>query len=127
MGELTKGQVQELVERYIRRSIERLDSVFKDHPDKPYDDPQSLHWCIDGLSVVRQDVIDNMNLGDYSMLEGAIDAFLKENGIDKTDKQSPAYRQLCLAVHKAETQLIPIQQQHLQVIPSDKSVFLLYL
>jgi integrase len=116
MGKLSEDQVQQLVRLYIRQSVERLDKVFEvdDDQQRPYDDPESLQGYINGLSVIREDLIHNLSLGDFSMLENAIETFLKENGVDEVDKQSPAYRRLCIEVHKAETQLIPIQQQHMK-------------
>jgi hypothetical protein len=116
MGKLSENQIQQLVVKYIKHSVERLDKVFEvgDDQQRPYDDPPSLQSYIEGLSTVREDLIHNLRLGDFSMLKSSIDAFLKENGIDEVDKQSPAYRKLCVAVHKAETQLLPIQQQHMQ-------------
>jgi integrase len=116
MGKLSEDQIQQLVVKYIKQSVERLDKVFEvgDDQQRPYDDPPSLQSYTEGLSTVREDLIHNLSLGDFSMLENAIETFLKENGVDEVDKQSPAYRRLCIEVHKAETQLIPIQQQHMR-------------
>ena len=65
--------------------------------------------------IIKEDLIINLNLGDYSMLESSIDNFLKENGITEVDKTSPEYRKLCLEIHKAESKIIPIQQKHMQL------------
>lgn len=116
MGRLSEDQIQQLVGKYIKQSVERLDSVFEvgDDQHRPYDDPPSLHSYIEGLATVRQDLINSLNLGDFSMLENSIDVFLKANGIDEVDKASPEYRKLCVQIHKAETRLIPLQQRHMK-------------
>lgn len=117
MGKLSEDQVQQLVVAYIKKSIEGLDGVFGQErdEDKPYVDPPSLFDYIQGLDTIKEDLMINLNLGDYSMLEGSIDTFLKENGITEVDKTSPEYRKLCIEIHKAEHKLIPIQQKHMQL------------
>ena len=116
MGTLSENQIQELVGQYIKNSIDGLDGMFggADEKSRPYDDPPSLFSYIKGLNAIREDLIVSLNLGDFSMLEDSVGKFLKVNGIDEVDKASPEYRKLCIEIHKAETKLIPIQQQHLR-------------
>jgi integrase len=117
MGELTQDQIQLLIGNYIKKSIADMDQVFLDQrgeEERPYQDIEGFNSYVSGLSSIREDLIANLNLGNFSMLEGAIDTFLKANGIDKVDKGSPEYHRLCVEIHKAESKLLPIQQQHMQ-------------
>jgi integrase len=101
---------------YIKKSIEGWDKAFEQggDEDRPYSDSETLYSYISDLASNRQELIVKINLGDFSMLEGNIDTFLKENGIDEVDKVSPTYRKLCVEIHKAETKLIPLQQRHMK-------------
>jgi hypothetical protein len=116
MGKLSENQIQQLVGVYIKKSIEELDKVFEggEGTYRPFDDPPSLFNYLKELGIKNEDLMINLNLGDFSMLEKSIDAFLKANGIDEVNKASPEYRRLCIEIHKAETKLIPIQQKHMQ-------------
>jgi hypothetical protein len=116
MGQLTEDQIQLLVGTYIKKSIEGWDRAFEQGggEDRPYSDPETFYSYISDLASIREELIIKLNLGDFSMLEGSIDTFLKENGIDEVDKESPEYRKMSAEIHKAEMKLLPIQQQHIQ-------------
>jgi integrase len=115
MGKLSEDQVQQLVGKYIKKSVAGMDEVFnQDGDQRPYFDEEGFHNYVDELTSIRGDLIAKLNIGNFSMLEGSIDTFLKENGIDEVDKGSPSYRKLCVEVHKAETKLIRIQKKHMQ-------------
>ena len=116
MVKLSEDQIQQLVGKYIKKSIDGWDKAFEQGGDEnlPYSDPETFQSYISDLASIRADLIFKLNQGDYSMLEGSIDTLLNENGIEVSDKASPEYRKLCVEVHKAETQLLPLQQQHMQ-------------
>jgi integrase len=123
MGELTQDQIQQLVDNYIKKSIADMDNLYDqgiEIPDSggdsapPFSDPEGFNSYINEPTGIREDLIYNLNRGDFSMLEKAIDAFLKASGIDQVDKTSPEYRKLCVEIHKAETKLLPIKQQHMR-------------
>ena len=117
MGKLSEGQVPELVGKFVKQSIERWDRALEDvgaEEIPPFDGPEGFYGHIDLLSAIRDDLVIELNRGNYQMLERSIQGLLKENGIEEVDKESPAYRRLAVAIHQAEAQLIPLQQQHLQ-------------
>jgi integrase len=123
MGDLTQDQIQQLVGNYIKKSIADMDNLYDqgiEIPDSggdsapPFSDPEGFNSHINERTGIREDLIYNLNRGDFSMLEKAIDAFLKASGIDQVDKTSPEYRKLCVEIHKAETKLLPIQQKHMR-------------
>jgi integrase len=114
MGKLSADQVQQLVGKYIKKSVEDMDEVFNQpEAQKPYLDLEGFHNYIGELPSIKDDLVASLNLGDFSMLEKSIGQFLRANGIDEVDKDSPEYRKLSIEVHKAETKLIPIQRQHM--------------
>jgi integrase len=113
--QLTQDQIRQLVADFIKKAVAEMDMVFSDQRDewdRPYQDAQGLRSYNSDLSGFREDLITNLNLGDFSMLESSINAFLLANGIEKIDKTSPAYHQLCVEIHKAQATLISIEQQH---------------
>ena len=116
MVKLSEIQIQQLVGKYIKGSIDGWDKAFEQDGDEnlPYSDLETFQSYISDLASIRADLIFKLNQGDYSMLEGSIDTLLNENGFEVSDKASPLYRKLCVEVHKAETQLLPLQRQHMQ-------------
>jgi hypothetical protein len=79
MGKLSENQVQQLVVAYIKKSIEGLDGVFDQGQNEklPYHDPPSFFSYLKEQDIIKEDLMINLNLGDFSMLEGSIDTFLK--------------------------------------------------
>ena len=96
MKELSNEKVKELIINYIREAIEAWD-----YP--PFDDEyggsaignaRDLMSYIDQLEFIKEDLVLNMNKGDYSMLESNVSELLKESGVDGIDKQFPSYKLL---------------------------------
>jgi integrase len=117
MGKLSEDQIQQLVGKYVKESIEGWDKAFepgRDEESMRYEDPRAFYSHVNELASIREDLIIELNKGNYSMLEDPIRILLKKNEVEEVDKQSPAYRKLCIEIHKAETRLLPIQQQHMQ-------------
>jgi integrase len=97
--------------------LEWLDRSFYEEWEKdsspPFVDDRTFHSYVDSLDDIRNGLIANLNLGDFSMLENIIADIIKKNEIDDVDKQSTLYRKLCAEIHKAEIKLIPIQKRHM--------------
>lgn len=112
LGKLSNDQIKELVHRYIKDSIESWDKAFYENRDeelpgfRPYE-------VIDFYEDIRQQLVDGLNFGDFSMFEQPIAEFLMENGVDEIDKESVEYRKLCAEIYKAESQLMPMHKKHM--------------
>jgi len=117
LNKLTDDQIKELIDQYIKQAIKSWDDLFYEDVDKdeyplPYVDESGLHGYVEDLDSIRDDLITNLNLCDFSMLKDSIHGLLKQNGIDDPDTGSPEYRKLCAEIHKAEIQLVPLQKKH---------------
>ena len=114
MNELPDEKVKAIVNKYIREAIDAWDSPPFDeaYGGYPIGNASDLNGYLDQLEYIREDLVLNMNKGDYSMLENYVSELLKESGIDEIDKQSLSYKKLCTELHKAEIKLIPFEQQH---------------
>ncbi|MGD8269281.1 MAG: hypothetical protein PVH69_03840, partial [Desulfobacterales bacterium] len=117
LNKLTDDQIKELIDQYIKQAIKSWDELFYEDVDKdeyplPYVDESGLHGYVEDLDSIRDDLITNLNLCDFSMLKDSIHGLLKQNGIDDPDTGSPEYRKLCAEIHKAEIQLMPLQKRH---------------
>lgn len=116
MGKLSDFKIQELVRQYILDSVARWDKKYLDvtrnnHPP-PYVDGSTFYSYYSDLGKLKDELIANMNRGDYSMLETPVTHLLKKNGI-LADKKSPVYRKFCIAIHEAEIKLLPLEQRHM--------------
>ena len=110
---LSNDLIKAIVEQYVRDSIKRLDQSFYEEWDDSYPPPladaKTFHSYVDSLDDIRDDLIANLNLGNFSMLENIVGDTIKKNGINEVDKHSLLYRKLCAEIHKAEIKLIPIE------------------
>ena len=116
MIQLSKDKIQDLIKQFIKKSIEKWEEkflgAFDDNDPPPYSDSQTFHSYYNELNSIKEDLILNMHLGDYSMLETTVDQLLKENGIE-ADKDSLEYRKFCIAIHDAQIKLLPLEQKHM--------------
>ena len=119
LSQLLDDQIQKLVHQFINTSIKDWDKrLYEDFDDEvnppPFDDARTLKSYIDSLDDIRQDLVDNLNLGNFWMLEESTDELLEKNGINHTSKSSIEYRKLCVEIHKAEIKLLPLEKRHMQ-------------
>jgi integrase len=115
---LTNDQIKVLIDQYIKDAIKSWDEQFYEDVDKdeyplPYVDEAGFHGYLQELDFIRDDLIANLNLCDFSMLRNSIHDLLKKNGIADPDTSSPEYRRLSAEIHKAEIQLIAFQKRHM--------------
>ena len=87
LSRLSDDQIQELVHRHIKTSIESWDKDFYEQRDE---NPPGLtaYDVIDIYDDLRKDLIDELNSGEFSMLEQSVDRLIKKNGINEIDKKS---------------------------------------
>lgn len=116
MVNLSDDQIKELVNNYIKQSLERINNLFNDEPEDdilPFTTESEFYSYLGELDGIKQDLIANLNMGNLVMLENAISDFLKKQGIKNVDKNSMEYRRLCVGIHQAEIKLLPIQKRHM--------------
>ena len=121
MGSLTQEQIEKLLSDYIHNSVQAWDKPlrpedfdFERNGPPPYQTAQELQEYIKTLDAVREDLVVEMNLGQCEILEQSVLRLLKRNGIDNVPPGSPEFQRLCYLIIKAEIQLLPLQQRHLQ-------------
>ena len=118
LKKMTDNQIKDLIDQYIKRAVKSWNESFYEDVDKdeyplPYVDENTFHGYLGDLDNIREDLVANLNLGDFSMLKASIHALLKTNGITDPDTNSPEYRKLSAEIHKAEIQLLPFQKRHM--------------
>ncbi|MBW2635100.1 MAG: hypothetical protein JRE14_13440 [Deltaproteobacteria bacterium] len=115
LSKLTDKKIKDLVHQYIKKSIDSLNEPFYASQDdyRPFDDGITFESYTNSLDSIRQDLITNLNLGDHTMLADTIETFLKDIGIGEINKESKGYRKLSAEIHKAEINLVQLQQQHM--------------
>jgi hypothetical protein len=118
LKKLTDDRIKVLIDQYIKEAIKSWDESFYEDIDKdeyplPYVDEDTFHCYLSDLDSIRDDLVTNLNLGDFSMLRNSIHDLLKRNGITDPDTNSPEYRRFSAEIHKAEIQLIPFQKRHM--------------
>jgi hypothetical protein len=115
LGKLSDDQIKQLVHQYIKNAIDSWDKYFYEEFDEKlyppqFTDARGFHEHLKFLDYFREDLIDCLNPGDFSMLKKSIIELLNKNGINHTDKSSLEYRRLCAEIHKTEIQLLPMEK-----------------
>ena len=112
---LSADQVRELVNNFIKESVERINNLFNDRSEDeilPYGNYPEFYSYINDLDSIRQELIANLNMDNFEMLEKEIVRFLKNQGITDIGKNSVGYRRLCVGIHQAQIKLLPIEIKH---------------
>jgi hypothetical protein len=115
MVNLSEDQVKKLVGTYIKQSLERINNLFNDEPEDdilPYTTESGFYSYLGELRGIEQDLIANLNMSNFEMLEKSISNLLKNQGIKDVDKSSMEYRRLCVDIFQAEIKLLPIEIRH---------------
>ena len=118
LSKLSDDQIQGLVHQYIKNEIEGWEKNFYEELDEeiyppPFTNAREFHSYVNSLDGIKEDLIANLSLGDFTMLERTINGLLKKNSINDIAKSSLGYRKLCAEIHKAGIQLMPMQKRHM--------------
>ena len=90
VAKLSDTQVLELVRKYIKSAIESWDRIFFEEPEEA--PPGSTAYeAFDFLDDVRDQLIDRMNRGDFSLLEQPVSELLKKSGLRGIKKDSLSF------------------------------------
>ncbi|MGA8181519.1 MAG: DUF6538 domain-containing protein [Desulfobacterales bacterium] len=112
---LSEEKIKELVNKFIKMSVQRINNLFKDGSGDdipPYGNYPEFYSYISDLDTFRQELIDNLNMGNWEILENEIIKFLNSQGIKDIDKSSVEYQRLCAGIHQAEIKLLSIEKRH---------------
>ena len=112
LSRLTDDQIQELVQKYIRNSIESWDRDFYEKPDDDHIGNTPFE-SIEFFDDIRDQFISELNAGDFRNIEDSVKDLLEKNRINGIDQGSLEYRKLCAEILKAEIQLMPLQKKHM--------------
>ena len=83
LKKLTDDRIKVLIDQYIKEAIKSWDESFYEDVDKdeyplPYVDEDTFHSYLRDLDGIRDDLVTNLNLGDFSMLKNSIHDLLKK-------------------------------------------------
>jgi hypothetical protein len=85
VSKLSDDQIKALVEQHIKNTLEWLDRSFyeewEEDSSPPFVDARTFHSYVGDLDDIREELIVNLNLGDFSMLENIVADIIKTNGI----------------------------------------------
>ena len=115
---LSANQIQEWIDKYLKdliKSYERPLPPFgtseEDMP--PFTDQETMNGYIRNLDIIKEEYILDRAMGVYSRIEESADSLLKDNGVEKIDKNSPSYWKLCEGLMLAEIKGIEFHKNHL--------------
>jgi len=112
---LPEDKIRELINNYIKQSVERINNLFDDRPGDdipPFGTIAEYDSYISDLDSIRHELIANLNIGNWEVLEDEIIKFLESQGIKDIDKNAVEYQRLCAGIHQAEIKLLPIEKRH---------------
>ena len=77
LSKLSDDPIKQLVHQYIKNAIDSWEKYFDEECDDefcppPFTDVRGFHEHLKFLDYFREDLIDCLNLGDFSMLENSI-------------------------------------------------------
>jgi len=96
--ELTDQQIQKMATKYLERVKATLDEPFgQDRGDRPYGDKASLNEYINGLADNKEDIRDEIAMGDYWRVKEAAVSLLSDFGVGANgiDEDSASFAKLC--------------------------------
>lgn len=96
--ELTDQQIQKMATKYLERVKATMDEPFgPDRGDRPYGDKASLNEYINGLADNKEDIRDEIAMGDYWRVKEAAVSLLSDFGVGANgiDEDSASFAKLC--------------------------------
>jgi hypothetical protein len=112
MNDLTDEKIQELVQQYLKKYIEGLETRHLDD-DSPIVTREDFHSYLGDLDSYKNDIIEYLGIGDYETVEKNVTLLLEENVIEGINKDSAAYVKLCRGVLRAQLQGIEIEKKQM--------------
>jgi hypothetical protein len=112
MNDLTDEKIQELVQQYLKKYIEGLETRHLDD-DSPIVTREDFHTYLGDLDSYKNDIIEYLGIGDYETVEKNVALLLEENAIEGINKDSAAYVKLCRGVLRAQLQGIEIEKKQM--------------
>jgi len=105
MDELSGFQIQEMLEEYIRRSLEDEEEMWI-NTNRPLN-PDEVSEGIEALEYVLSDLKEALASADHRHAERIADELLDEKGL-RLDKDSPTYKKFCREILKAQIEALEI-------------------
>lgn len=96
--ELTDQQIQKMATNYLERVKATLDEPFgPDRGDRPYGDKASLNEYIDGLADNKEDIRDEIAMGDYWRVKETAVSLLSDFVVsaNSIDEDNASFAKLC--------------------------------
>ena len=112
LTDLTDEQIQELVQQYLKKYIEGLETRHLDD-DSPIVTREDFHSYLGDLDSYKNDIIEYLGVGDYETVEKNVALLLEENAIEGINKDSAAYVKLCRGVLRAQLHGIEIEKKQM--------------
>jgi hypothetical protein len=92
LATLSDNQIPKLLESYIKSALESWDTAFYADPKEDPPGGRRPFEVLDIWDDLREDLIEELNMGEFDMLAQPIDALLARLGITDIDKASLEYR-----------------------------------
>jgi integrase len=125
LAELTDEKIQELVQQYLKKSIENLESRhYEEDPRGTIQDREDFTRYLGELDSIKDDIILYLGTGDYETVERSVALLLEKNGIEGVEKNSASYVKLCRGLLRAQLQSIEIEKQQMSTGLMDAPNFL---
>lgn len=107
MKELSESDIQGLVQKWLRESLDTMESY---RVDAPVHSPDAIRDVQHDLEKAENSYREALGRGDYSRMEHYAERVLHEHGI-AFNRKSSAFRKLCRELLKAAITNTQIEQQ----------------
>jgi hypothetical protein len=97
LADLTDEKIQELVQQYLKRYIEGLETRHLDD-DSPVLTREDFYSYVGSLDSIKTDIIEYLGIGSYDTVEQSVALLLEKNGIEGVETGSASYVKLCREV-----------------------------
>jgi hypothetical protein len=113
LTDLTNEQIQTLIEKYLRQSINDMeDRYLNADDDLPISDHGSFVSYLSDLDLIKDDLVFYLASGQYDTVVRIADRLLEDSGITM-DHDSPGYIRLCRGLLRAQMKEIEIEKRQL--------------
>jgi integrase len=114
LEKLSDNQIQEIVQKYLKSYIDSIEERMYSDKLLPFGvNASAFYQYIDTLGEIKQDIIVDLGVRDYSTVVSIVDDLFKENGIENIDKSSITYQKLCRGILRAQLKGIDIEKKQM--------------